>query len=132
MTKPMPIFNDRVFTDESIARWGIPTELAKFGQTFGELIAVFQTKENSRVGHLSERWCFEDKTLESLGYVAGEGYALARYITETSFAGKIAPVCAINPTNGKVKFLKDLQSEALAFSRPQQVQYMRITKEEQR
>ena len=126
MTKPL---NINVFVDESIARWGIPTELLKFGQTFGDLVAVFQTKENSRAGHLSERWCFEDKTLESLGYVAGEGYTLARYVTETSFAGKIAPICAINPMNGKVKFLKDLHSDDSTFNRPQQVQYMRVIKE---
>jgi len=115
----------KILLDESNGNWGIDAEIKKFGEQFGELIAVFVTLGNVRDGKITERWCFADKNLSQ--YDGGKGYQAVRYVTLSSLAGGIAPVCAISREKGKVKFLKNLHGESTSFDRPLQVKYMRVT-----
>jgi len=117
--------NNNVFFDESKGGWSIEPELKAFGEKFGKLIAVFVTKDNARNGKISERWCFSDSNLGD--YDGGEDYQVVRYVSHVSFAGGIAPVCAISTKKGKIKFLKDIHSEDTSFDRPLVVQYMRVS-----
>ena len=117
-----------VYHDENTSRWGIDSKIRKFGSSFGELVAVFVTAQNSRSGRHSERWCF---SVDSVAGVPqpGSGYTIVRYVSSTTLAGKMAPICAINPSLGKIKFLKDLDdSENMKWDKPLKCQYMRVVK----
>jgi len=125
MFKELFTESELVYIDDDTSRWGIDADMRKFGVKFGKLFAVFFTKQNWRDGRASERWCFKDSSIK--GYNPGPEFEVCRYVSRVTMAGKMAPICAINPDKGLIKFLKDSNGEDKSFSRPLKVQYMRIS-----
>ena len=120
-----------VYFDDNTSRWGIESDIAMFGKKIsGKLFGVFMTKQNVKDQKLAERWCFKvSPSLVKEFPKPGSGFIVCKYITKTTLAGKLAPLCAINPDQGKVKFLKDVNSEPseAAWDKPLKVSYMRIS-----
>jgi uncharacterized protein (DUF2237 family) len=126
---------NNVYWDSNTSRWGIESDILRFGKRYGNLIAVFMTKENVRDRRDSERWCFDLTNSGEYKYSnvwenPGNGYIVCRYVTRTTLAGGMAPLVAINPKQGKVRFIKQgtLDGDPYEWDRPQKVAYMRVDK----
>ena len=124
---------DNIYIDKDTSRWGIDSKVRKFGEKFGELSAVFHTAMNWREGKMSERWCFDISKTEDLRQYRSPGsrYKIMRYVTLTSLSGQMAPLVAINPEKGKIRFLEDYEETSENYGKwgkPLKVQYMRIVK----
>ena len=123
---------NHVYHDKDNSRWGVDSIVRKEAKSWGDIEAVFVTAENVRSGNVIERWCVpltknELQKVKTLN--PGSGYIMCRYITLRSAASGMAPLVAVNPGNGKIKFLDDYESELddTKWLRPQKVQYMRVT-----
>ena len=121
-----------VYWDKDTSRWGIDAPIRKEAKSWGDIEAVFVTGENARAGDMIERWCVplaKNERQKAKTLPAGSGYIVCRYITLRSAAGGMAPLCAVNPKNGKVKFLQDyeVELENSKWGRPAKVQYLRVT-----
>jgi hypothetical protein len=130
-TESVEADSNNVYWDKDTSRWGIEPWLNKFGRRYGKLKAVFVTADNARNGKMNERWCFDSNDTEFEDFPnPGSGYEIMRYVSLSSASGGMAPVCAINPKTGKVRFLKDLDTdpEDAKWDRPLKVQYMRYVK----
>ena len=128
-TESVEIDKNNVYHDKDTSRWGIESKITKIGSKFGKLKAVFVTADNFRGGKMAERWCFEDKELEAIHFPnPGSGFLLVRYVSLVSSAAGIANVCAISPSTGKIKLLKDydVDPKYSKWDRPLKVQYMRV------
>lgn len=124
---------NNIYWDKDMSRWGIESQIMKFGKRYGTLKGVFATAQNYRDGRYSERWLFEiDTKYEDMKKFPspGSGYEIYRYVSLTTLAGEMAPVVAVNTSNGKIKFLEDYEAELedSKWQRPQKVQYMRMVK----
>ena len=124
--------SNNVYWDKNTSRWGIDSDILKFSRSFGgKLKAVFVTADNHRQGKLAERWCFAADELKYNDFPSpGSGYEVLRYISKTTLSGEMAPLIAINPNEGKVKFVKDLNADIkdMKWDKPLKVQYMRYIK----
>jgi hypothetical protein len=127
----------RIFVDKSTDRWGIDSDIRKFGERYGKLVAVFMTKANFKAMNDSERWCFEEGDLPD--WVQQElksGEKIVRYITRRSLISGMAPLIKIDTKKGVVYFLKDpdanLSSQDNEYwefeKRPTKLEYMRVVK----
>ena len=122
-----------VYFDKDKSRWGIESDIRKFGERYGKLIGVFVTAENARSGKFPERWCFSiDNEDMSKFPKPGSGYIICRYVTHSTLAGGMAPAIAINPKSGKIRYLNDYNGDTdyddWKWERPLKVQYMRYVK----
>jgi hypothetical protein len=124
---------NNVYWDPNISRWGIETDIFRFGSRYGDLFAVFVTKEDVRNKRAAERWCFDLSNSGEYKYSnvwenPGSGYIVCRYVTRTTLAGAMAPLIAINPKQGKVKFVNSdvLDGDPYEWHKPQKVAYMRV------
>ena len=124
--------SNNVIQDKDLSRWGISNGVRKFGERYGELKAVFNTKYLSRQERYGEYWCFDISKNEDLRKFPkpGSGWEIMRYVTLRSLAGEMAPVVAINKGTGQIKFLKDYEAELedSEWDRPLKVDYMRYIK----
>lgn len=121
-----------VYWDKDKSRWGIDSIVRKEAKSWGEIEAVFVTAQNARDERFAERWCVplarnEKQKAKTLN--PGSGYIVCRYITLRSANAGMAPLCAVNPSIGKVKFLQDYDTELedSKWDRPLKVQYLRVT-----
>ena len=123
---------EKVYHDDTRIGWGIDSDIHKLGLRFGELVAVFITKQNWKDKRDSERWCFKEPDYNIPEWVRKElkpNEMIVRYITRTSMASQEARIIKIDTKKGLVYFLKDYDVEEWEFEKKGlKVEYMRVSK----
>lgn len=120
----------RIFRNESRTRWSTDREAIQIGHSFGDLIGLFETKENIKYGRAALYHLFEIQDYEKKNLKEKPGEKICRYVTITSAVGGYAPLIKVNADKGLVYFLKDYEAddEDLEFKTKATVlEYLRVT-----
>ncbi len=121
----------RIFRKDDHRVWSIDREAVKEGNVFGDLVGIFETKENVKryrvaLYHLFEMAPKEMGKLDEVKLKSGE--KLLRWCSITAAIGGFVPLIKVNADKGLVYFLKDTgDDEDIIFeTKGTQVEWLRV------